>query len=78
MFMWPLPGVSMLPQMGAGLSTLELLRSFPGARLVGLDLSPHFLAVARHLQRRREAAAGGTLEPIRWGEASLFSCTSLR
>ena len=49
----------------AGLSTLELQRAFPGARIVALDLSPHFLAVARHLQRQRQAAAGGAEEPIR-------------
>jgi SAM-dependent methyltransferase len=48
-----------------GLSTLELRRGFPGAKLVGVDLSPYFLAVARHLQRLREHAAGGTSEPIR-------------
>ncbi len=40
----------------AGLSTLELWRRFPGARtLTGVDLSPHFLAVARVLQSRRGA-----------------------
>ena len=41
---------------GAGLSTLELRRRFPEARsLTGVDLSPHFLAVARVTQRRRGA-----------------------
>ncbi len=40
----------------AGLSTLELWRRFPDARtLTGVDLSPHFLAVARVLQSRRGA-----------------------
>ena len=32
-----------------GLSSLELLRAFPGAAVTGVDLSPHFLAVGRHL-----------------------------
>ena len=49
----------------AGLSTLELRRAFPDARFTAVDLSPHFLAVARHLQRQREADSG-TSEPIRW------------
>ena len=49
----------------AGLSTLELRGAFPGASIAALDLSPHFVAVAAHLQRRREAAAGGR-EPIRY------------
>jgi trans-aconitate methyltransferase len=37
-----------------GLSTLALQRLFPGASLTGVDLSPHFLAVGRHLQQQRE------------------------
>ena len=41
---------------GTGLSTLELRRRFPEAQsLKGVDLSPHFLAVARVMQRRRGA-----------------------
>ena len=46
-----------------GLSSLALLRQFEGAHCTGVDLSPHFLAVGRHLQSRREAAAG-ELEPL--------------
>ncbi|GLC42713.1 hypothetical protein PLESTB_001130500 [Pleodorina starrii] len=41
-----------------GLSSLELMRAFPGAEVTGLDLSPHFLAVGRYEQERRAAAAG--------------------
>lgn len=37
----------------SGLSTLELSRCFPGATILGLDLSPHFLAVATALQQQR-------------------------
>lgn len=51
---------------GAGLSTLELRGSFPEATLLGVDLSPHFLAVARHLQGQRQQESGGQLEPVRW------------
>jgi ubiquinone/menaquinone biosynthesis C-methylase UbiE len=40
-----------------GLSSLALLRAFPGAAVTGVDLSPHFLAVARYEQRERAAAA---------------------
>ena len=38
----------------AGLSTLELRHAFPEAEILGLDLSPHFLAVGQYLQRQRE------------------------
>jgi SAM-dependent methyltransferase len=41
-----------------GLSTLALQRLFPGASLTGVDLSPHFLAVGRHLQQQREVRTG--------------------
>ena len=34
-----------------GLSSRELKSSFPGAKVMGLDLSPHFLAVGKALQR---------------------------
>lgn len=33
---------------GVGLSTFALQEVYPQARVTGLDLSPHFLAVARH------------------------------
>jgi len=36
----------------AGLSTRSLADRFPGAKVQGLDLSPHFLALAE-LRRRR-------------------------
>ncbi|KAK9836264.1 hypothetical protein WJX81_000487 [Elliptochloris bilobata] len=53
-----------------GLSTLELRRRFPDARsLTGVDLSPHFLAVARVTQRRREEA-GGAHEPLTFVHAA--------
>lgn len=35
----------------AGLSTRALAEAFPAARVRGLDLSPHFLAVAEHRER---------------------------
>lgn len=34
-----------------GMSTEALQRAYPNARLTGIDLSPHFLAVARHRAR---------------------------
>ena len=46
-----------------GLSTLELQRSFPEARIVGVDLSPHFLAVARVLQRQRQKVGLSAMTP---------------
>lgn len=36
-----------------GLSSLELLQTFPGSHVTALDLSPHFLAVGKHLQMER-------------------------
>lgn len=35
----------------AGLSTRALAEAFPAASLTGLDLSPHFLAVAEYRER---------------------------
>lgn len=40
-----------------GLSSLALLEAFPGASVTGVDLSPHYLAVASVEQRERRAAA---------------------
>lgn len=40
-----------------GLSTRELGRVFPNARLVGVDLSPHMLAVFDHLQSLSDSEA---------------------
>lgn len=39
-----------------GLSSLELLRAFPGAQVTGLDLSPHFLAVGCYEQEQRQVS----------------------
>jgi len=45
---------------GVGVSTRELCRQFPQAqRIVGLDLSPHMIAVARALQSLARADGGG-------------------
>ncbi|GIL77539.1 hypothetical protein Vretimale_2936 [Volvox reticuliferus] len=41
-----------------GLSSLELLRAFPGAAVTGVDLSPYFLAVGRYEQEQRQANGG--------------------
>ena len=41
-----------------GLSSLALLEAFPEATVTGIDLSPHFLAAGRYLQRQREASSG--------------------
>lgn len=37
-----------------GLSTLKLAETFPSARITGVDLSPHMLAVGRYFLRTRE------------------------
>lgn len=37
-----------------GLSTLKLADTFPSARITGVDLSPHMLAVGRYFLRTRE------------------------
>ncbi|CAN0387812.1 unnamed protein product, partial [Ectocarpus sp. 13 AM-2016] len=37
-----------------GLSTLKLAETFPSARITGVDLSPHMLAVGRYFIRTRE------------------------
>jgi len=41
-----------------GLSSIALLKAFPEARITGIDLSPHFLAAGRYLQRLREDKTG--------------------
>ncbi len=43
----------------AGLSTRALAEAFPAAQITGLDLSPHFLAVAEY--RERCAPCNGSL-----------------
>lgn len=37
-----------------GLSTLELHAAFPEAQITALDLSPYFIAVAKHEQQQRQ------------------------
>ena len=37
-----------------GLSTSELHTAFPEAHITGLDLSPYFIAVAKHDQQQRQ------------------------
>lgn len=51
--------VSEILDIGAatGLSSLALLKAFPGASVTALDLSPHFLAVGKYLQQQRMAVA---------------------
>jgi ubiquinone/menaquinone biosynthesis C-methylase UbiE len=44
-----------------GVSTRWLAAEYPAAEVLGLDLSPHFLAVAELREREFEAAAGGAL-----------------
>ncbi|CAM9879814.1 unnamed protein product [Pylaiella littoralis] len=41
-----------------GLSTLKLAQTFPSARITGVDLSPHMLAVGRYFLRTREEQRG--------------------
>lgn len=51
--------VSLVVDLGCsvGLSTRELGRAFPSAELVGVDLSPHMLAVFDHLQSLSDSQA---------------------
>ncbi|PRW56921.1 methyltransferase type 11 [Chlorella sorokiniana] len=52
-----------------GLSSLALLKAFPGSQVTGIDLSPHMIAVGRYLQRQRnadQAAAGQQPEQLRF------------
>lgn len=37
-----------------GLSTIKLAQAFPSARIIGVDLSPHMLAVGRFNLRTKE------------------------
>ena len=46
-----------------GLSSLALLKAFPGAHITGIDLSPHMLAVGSHLQRQWQAARAAAGQP---------------
>lgn len=47
-----------------GLSSLSLLKTFPMAKVTGIDLSPHFIAVGRYMQREREKLNGKHKEPL--------------
>lgn len=50
---------------GVGMSTETLARTFPGAQLTGVDLSPYFLAVARYRQQQADPAL-----PVSWHHAA--------
>lgn len=51
----------------AGMSTISLAQAFPRAnKVVGLDLSPHFLALAKYRQER------GEYEDLKSGSILLF------
>jgi ubiquinone/menaquinone biosynthesis C-methylase UbiE len=54
---------------GAGRSTFTLQKTFPAAQLIGVELSPYFLAVAQHAERQR-LAQGDAANPIRWLHAA--------
>lgn len=44
--------------------------------LQGLDLSPYFLAVARHMEKRNASSGSGRERPISWVHAN-GECTGL-
>jgi len=50
---------------GVGMSTETLARTFPGAEVMGVDLSPYFLAVARYRHQQ-----GNSALPLRWHHAA--------
>ncbi|MGB3238232.1 MAG: class I SAM-dependent methyltransferase [Geitlerinemataceae cyanobacterium] len=50
---------------GVGLSSFSLQQVYPEAQVTGLDLSPHFLAVARHQSQTHHTAS-----PLRWVHAA--------
>ncbi len=50
---------------GVGMSTTTLQSTFPTAQLIGVDLSPYFLAIAQHVETQRINKA-----PIRWLHAA--------
>ncbi|CAD7697384.1 unnamed protein product [Ostreobium quekettii] len=52
-----------------GLSSKELLRTFPSAKVTGIDLSPYFLAVARH-EQMQQLEKGSKKEPIAYVHAA--------
>ncbi|KAK9830049.1 hypothetical protein WJX72_009428 [[Myrmecia] bisecta] len=53
-----------------GLSSLELQRGFPGARIQGIDLSPQHLAVATYQQERRHETGTDAGENITFSHAA--------
>jgi SAM-dependent methyltransferase len=62
-----------------GMSTFALQAAFPGARMTGVDLSPHFLAVARYRDDLRLRGEGNGLQlrgepcaqsPVTWVHAA--------
>lgn len=53
----------------AGLSSLELLRAFPGSRVTALDLSPHFVAVGKYEQQQREVRRWRIRSKVGQGES---------
>ncbi|CAK9259820.1 unnamed protein product [Sphagnum jensenii] len=66
-------GVSAILDVGCstGESTQALAAGFPDAELVGLDLSPHFLAVAQYMQKKRVASGKpGSERSISWVHAN--------
>jgi ubiquinone/menaquinone biosynthesis C-methylase UbiE len=57
-------GVETIVDLGCsvGMSTFALQDTFPGSLITGVDLSPHFLAVARHRSRLRQSPQGNGLQ----------------
>jgi ubiquinone/menaquinone biosynthesis C-methylase UbiE len=56
---------------GAGRSTFTLQTAFPAAQLIGVELSPYFLAVAQHAERQlRSASQAVEPSPIQWIHAA--------
>lgn len=45
-----------------GMSTFALQETFPGSKITGVDLSPHFLAVAHYRTELRQAGKGNGLQ----------------
>jgi len=49
-----------------GVSTSYLRDFFPGAQVVGIDLSPHFLAVAKYMETERTSSDSVSRNGIKW------------
>ena len=54
-----------------GLSSMHVSRAVPSAQVTGCDLSPHMIAVGRHLQQRQ---VGEMPEVMRVGVLPLHRC----